>query len=349
MTGGQAGEPGEAGEPGQGAQAALPAVDPRPQGEPRRAPEPDDDDDDVYRVQLDVFDGPLDLLLHLVRKHELDIFDIPVSFITSKYLEYLNVMRSIQIDVASEYLVMAATLTHIKSRMLLPPDPNASDDDDAEGEFIDPRTELVRRLLEYQKYKHAAAQLGSRPILDRDIFPRGGSEPVDDTPAPLAPVSVFKLFDAFDQVLKRADQTADHAVLFERVGISERIIELTEMLHDRRRMRFSDLFLQGRDGRTMKVSRGELVITFLALLEMCKMRVVRVLQEDSLAELTIEFSAKRLDGDSVPTAERAAEAEAEEPIEAGHGTDSAADLSSDEDEGDSAAAGDRQDESDETQ
>lgn len=278
-------------------QQPLPNVDTTPQGEPRDAPnQPDALDEDVYRVKLDVFEGPLDLLLHLIRKHELDILDIPISFITNKYLEYLDMMRELSIDVASEYLVMAATLAHVKSKMLLPPDPNAADDDD-EFDEPDPRTELVRRLLEYQKYKRAAEQLGSRSRLGRDVFARGSNEPVAPEPTPLAPVSVFRLFDAFEKVLKRSNQVADHQVLFERVSIAERIIELTELLHDRRRARFTRLF---QTDDTTQPSRLELVVTFLAILEMCKMRVIRVLQDDPLGNLIVEFAPKRIDGDAEP-------------------------------------------------
>ena len=198
-------------------------------------------DPNAIHLQLDVFEGPLDLLLHLIRAHELDIFDIPISFVTEKYLHYLNMMRELHIDVASEFLVMAATLAHIKSKMLLPRD--ATDDGDDESEDpLDPRTELVRRLLEYQKYKDAAHGLASRSALGRDVFERGTSEPVPKGPAPLAPGNIFRLFDAFEQVLKRANQTADHKVLFERVSISERIMELTELLHDRSRLPFAQLF-----------------------------------------------------------------------------------------------------------
>lgn len=264
-------------------------ADDRPGGETFAA----DEDDHAYRVKLDMFEGPLDLLLHLIRKHELDILDIPVSFITEKYLEYLDLLTSVQIDVASEYLVMAATLTHIKSKMLLPQEPSDQADEDGEVEMMDPRAELVRRLLEYQKYKHAADQLGGRAALGRDIFPRGASEPVPEGPTPLAPGNVFKLFDAFEKVLKRAHQEADHQVLFERVGIAERIIELTELLHDNQRMRFDDLFVvTDADGNPKEPTRFELVVTFLALLEMCKMRVALIVQDDPLGEIVIEFAAK---------------------------------------------------------
>ncbi len=271
--------------------------------EPIDAPPDDADRADAYRVKVGEFDGPLDLLLHLVRKHELDILDIPIGFITQKYLEYLEVMRDLTIDVASEYLVMAATLTYIKSRMLLPRDPSQTDDDgEGEAEEVDPRADLVRRLLEYQKYKEAAERLAARPGPGRDMFDRGSETPMPEGPAPFAPVGVFKLFDAFSKVLKRANREGDHQVLFERIGITERIVQLTELLADRRRMAFDELFFHAPVPRSEPgaPSRFDLIITFLALLEMSKMRVARITQDDPLGELFVEFAAKRLAGDELP-------------------------------------------------
>src|SRR5688500_351442 len=130
-----------------------------------------------YSVELEVFEGPLDLLLHLVKKHELDILDIPIAFVTEKYLAYLDAMAGLDIDVAGEYLLMAATLCHIKSRELLPTpelDPDEAIEGDGEGEVeVDPRADLIRRLLEYQKYKEAAEQLGQRPVVGRNVWSRG--------------------------------------------------------------------------------------------------------------------------------------------------------------------------------
>jgi segregation and condensation protein A len=250
--------------------------------------------DDIYRVELDVFEGPLDLLLHLIQKHELDIFDIPISFVTKKYLEYLDWMGQLQIDVASEYLVMAATLAYIKSRMLLPDDPG--DADEEEGlDIADPRAELVRRLLEYQKYKDAAHQLGGRSVLDRDVFARGDGAIAPSDPAPFGPVNVFKLFEAFDDVLRRAKQTIDHEVIFERISIAERMVELTELLHDHGRMRFEEFLEVGSavgGTKSEQLPSFSLVVTFLALLEMVRLGVARVIQERALDDLMVEF-AKR--------------------------------------------------------
>ena len=130
---------------------------------------------DAFRIQLPNFEGPLDLLLHLIREHKLDIFDIPLALITEKYLAHLELMRKLNLDVAGEFILMAATLAHLKSRMLLPRVESQAVEEEEPG--ADPREELVRRLLEYQKYKEAAGALGEQPILDRDVFPRRAPPP----------------------------------------------------------------------------------------------------------------------------------------------------------------------------
>lgn len=245
-----------------------------------------------YRVALPSFEGPLDLLLHLIQQHELDILDIPVSFITTKYLEYLSLLRNLAIDLASEYLVMAATLVHIKSKMLLPAVPAGQEDDSILGqEEEDPRAELVRRLLEYQKYKAAAAELAERSTLGRDVFVRGSSEPVPEGPAPFAPLGMFSLLDAFEKVLKRANIKLDHEVVFDRISITERIVEITELLSVRRSMRFEDLLVAGAKERVL--TRFDLVITFLALLEMARLKLIDVYQSGPLEPIHIEFSGAR--------------------------------------------------------
>ncbi|WP_437551841.1 segregation/condensation protein A [Sorangium sp. So ce367] len=252
-----------------------------------------------YVVTLPSFEGPLDLLLHLIQQHELDILDIPVSFVTEKYLEYLKIMRSLSIDLASEYLVMAATLTHIKSKMLLPSVPAGQDDDGMPGEEEDPREELVRRLLEYQKYKVAAADLAERGTLGRDVFTRGMSESeVPKGPAPFAQTAIFSLLDAFERVLKRTNVQIDHEVVFDRISITDRIVELTEKLSARRAMRFEDLLLDS-VSKGGVIPRFEVVITFLAVLEMCKLRLIRVHQTDSLAPIHIQLAV----ADGAPVAD----------------------------------------------
>jgi segregation and condensation protein A len=162
------------------------------------------DDDQLYQVQLPEFEGPLDLLLHLVKRHELPILEIPIAFITQKYLEYLDMMRALNLDIAGEYLVMAATLAHIKSRELLPRSEHELEEEDEDEEGLDPRQALIRRLLEFQRYKNAAEQLGDRPMLGRQVFPRGApSEEVDPKDRPLAEVGTFELLSALSAVLSR--------------------------------------------------------------------------------------------------------------------------------------------------
>lgn len=240
------------------------------------------------RIELPNFEGPLDLLLHLIQEHQLDILDIPVSFVTEKYLRYLEIMRSLSIDVASEYLVMAATLALIKSKMLLPKDPNASASADGEEEELDPREELVRRLLEYQKYKSAAGELGERATLGSDVFPRGESEPAPPGPAPFAETPVFALLDAFEKLLSRSKVKLEHQVVFDRITISDRITELVDRLRGRRTATFDELLL-GPGGEAQPLTRFDLVITFLAVLEMCKLRLLRVFQAGPLEALYLEL------------------------------------------------------------
>ncbi|HEX3776101.1 MAG TPA: segregation/condensation protein A [Polyangiaceae bacterium] len=235
----------------------------------------------TYSVKLPTFEGPLDLLLHLIEEHELDVMDIPIAFVAQKYVEYITLMEELNIDVASEYLVMAATLTHIKSKMLLPVVPT-DQEDEAELE-LDPRAELVRRLLEYQKYKHAAEQLAGNPVLGRDIFLRGVPAPSVEGAAPLAGLSLFKLLDAFQGVLSRAKTTVDHQIDFERFSITDRINELSDLLKSRGRMLFEELF----DGSR---TRGDLIVTFLAILEMTRLRLTRVEQEGPLLPIFIELA-----------------------------------------------------------
>jgi segregation and condensation protein A len=258
------------------ADAARPAA-----GEGALAERSGPDFDGQYRVKLESFEGPLDLLLHLIQQHELDILDIPVSFITAKYLEYLQLMQVLSIEIASEYLVMAATLVHIKSKMLLPAPPPGQDDGMPLEEEEDPRAELVRRLLEYQKYKAAAAELAERGTLGRDVFPRGVEEEAAPGPAAFARVEVFGLLEAFEKILKKAKIKIDHEVVFDRISITDRIIELTEKLQGRRAVRFEWLFLSAGGPQT----RFDLVITFLAMLEMARMRLLRVYQTGPLAPI----------------------------------------------------------------
>ncbi len=239
----------------------------------------------AYSVQLPMFEGPLDLLLHLCQKHELNILDIPISFVTEKYLEYLAVMQLMNLDVAAEYLLMAATLAHIKSKMLLPAPPPGQEDDALEEEE-DPREALIRRLLEYQKYKLAAEELSARGVSGRDIFTRGSNieEAVNTGLPPLAEIPLYSLVEAFQRVLAKSKIQISHEVVADRISITDRIHELTSVLGARRRVMFEELFAG-------LVTKFDLVITFLACLEMTRLKMTRLFQTEPLGPLYVEYSA----------------------------------------------------------
>jgi segregation and condensation protein A len=247
-------------------------------------------------LELPGFEGPFDLLLHLIQEHELDILNIPIAFITDKYLHYLALMQELNIDVASEYLVMAATLAHMKSRQLLPTPP-ADDEADGDEADLDPRAELIRRLLEYQKYKQVAEELASRSVLGRDVFTRGERADALEGPAPLAPVGIFKLLDAFQRILSRANTVLDHQIEFERLSITDRINQLVDRLRNEGRVSFDDLF----EGQR---TRAELIVTFLALLEMTRLRLTNIHQDDALSPISVELAVaeRELVGEREPEA-----------------------------------------------
>ena len=221
-----------------------------------------------YTVHLEVFEGPLDLLLHLIKKNKLSITDIPIALITEQYLEYLKLMKVLNLDVAGEYLLMAATLLHIKSRLLLP----VSSEGEGEEEEADPRAELIRRLLEYQKYKEASLELEKRPLLDRDVFTRTVPQEEDEPEEERFEVSLFELLEAFRQVLERVRTESVHEVALETITLEEKIQEILSFLQrEQRSVAFHTLFPE-------QASRTMIVVTFLAILELVKMKAVRVFQ-----------------------------------------------------------------------
>jgi segregation and condensation protein A len=240
----------------------------------------------TFAVALPQFEGPLDLLLSLIQEHKLDIFDIPLSFIIEKYLEYMDAARALNIDLAAEYLLMAATLAHIKSRMLLPRDQAQEAPDGEAGP--DPRQELVRRLLEYQKYKDAAARFGALPHLGRDVFTRRAREEL-----PLAPddaayfkspeLSVYRLIELMDRVLRERKIEIPHEIFVERLSIGDRISVIADRLRIDERITFTSLFadLADRD-------RHRVVPTFLAVLEMARLKLIKVHQPERHAEIYLQ-------------------------------------------------------------
>jgi segregation and condensation protein A len=264
---------------------------------------------DAFRVALPPlkpgeppFEGPLDLILHLVKEHEVDLFDIPIAKITESYLATLEALRELDIDVAGEFLHMAAQLMLMKSRLLLPRT-EVAEDAPAEDAGADPRAELVRRLLEFQKYKAAGEELGGRDILDRTVFTRkvraerlAGPE----GPEGLADVSVFKLIEALDRALKLARPEHTHEVLTDRLTISDAISRVAEVLRLRRRATFEELLAGPAESRN---TRANVISTFLAILEMAKLKLIRIYQaslEDAGPGAEILVEAKDTLGDDVP-------------------------------------------------
>ncbi len=228
-----------------------------------------------YKVRLEVFEGPLDLLLYLIKKEEIDIYDIPISHLLERYLEYLSLAQELNIDLAGEFLEMAAELTYIKSKMLLP---EPETDDDEEGP--DPRADLVARLLEYQRYKLAAQSLVKRPLLDRDVFRRPASPEVEAAEGSVIEADLLLLLSAFQDLLKRLPKDQIHEIRGKSLGVAERVMELTERLKGKKQAAFEDLF----EGA---VTREDLVVTFLAFLEMAKQRLLRIIQEQVLHKIFV--------------------------------------------------------------
>jgi len=226
----------------------------------------------AYAVKLSIFEGPLDLLLHLIRLNEVDIIDIPVARIAEQYIEYLDLMRELNLDVAGEYLLMAATLAWIKSRMLLPPVEGEQEDEDT-----DPRAELIARLLEYQRFKEAAEELRERQILGRDVFEARGPSP-EGTPEAEREIEVglIELLDAFRTVLRVA-QSADlrHEVATEIITVRERMVAVMDALHARDVIDFEQVFQIQEE---IPPSRTMVVVTFLAILELVRLSALRVYQ-----------------------------------------------------------------------
>ena len=246
------------------------------------------------RISLKDFEGPLDLLLYLIRKHKMDIFDIPIAEITERYLNYLDAMPQINVDVAGDLIAMAATLIHIKSRMMLP----REDDDDLEDEEGgDPREELVRRLLEYQKYKEAAEQLHQRPWLGRDVYDRPMA--VDEIPKQedgeemIEEVGVYALIEAFQKVMSRVKFDSSHTVQLDEVKVEEQMSTIRNRLRMESRFTFTSLF-------TEKVTHAKMVATLLAILELARLKLLGIYQADEGGEIYLSSKGDVEDDDLWP-------------------------------------------------
>ncbi len=236
---------------------------------------------DALPIRLDNFEGPLDLLLHLIKKHEVNIYDIPIALITTQYLDAIKMLQELNLDIAGEFLVMAATLIHIKSRMLLPRPESAAGGEDGQEE--DPRDVLVRRLLEHQKYKAAAELLHERGALRAAQWQRPDERVAaiaGDDNEPELEVDLFSLLAAFHAVVQRAKQRPQMVLPAAQIPIEERIDQLLARLSDTTACGFDDLFADVAD-------RPGLIVTFLALLEMIRLKLVRVFQSGSFGPIRV--------------------------------------------------------------
>ena len=231
-----------------------------------------EDPQSAYSVELDIFNGPLDLLLHLIKKNEVDIYDIPIALIIEQYLEYLDFLKDVNLEIVGDYMSMAAELGYIKSRMLLP---RIKDEDEDEGQ--DPREELVRQLLEYERYRSAAEELGGMEILGKDVFLAGYDrkeafgEPAEETE--FVKFDLWSLVDAFSKVYesRKKSETEEISLTPQTYTVEERKSQMIEIMRSKKEVLFEDLF--GED-----INRMELVITFLSILELLKDCILDVFQ-----------------------------------------------------------------------
>ena len=238
----------------------------------------------AYQVKLDTFEGPLDLLIHLIKMEEVNIYDIPIALITARYLEYIELMQELNLDMAGEFLVMASTLIHIKSRMLLPrPDPTQDDPEE------DPREALVRRLLEHQKFKAAAELLFERATVRSAQWTRPDERVADlagESSEPEFDVDLLSLLSAFRGVLERARQRPPVPLPGSQISVESRIEQLLTRLSETDACGFEELFLD-------VSARSDLIVTFLALLEMIRLKLVRVFQSGSFGPIRVYRRAQK--------------------------------------------------------
>lgn len=237
------------------------------------------------KIKLEVFEGPLDLLLYLIKKEEIDIYDIPIAKITQQYLEYLEFMEMLDLNIAGEFIVMAATLMHIKSKMLLPPDPNEV----KEEEEIDPRLELVQKLLEYKRFKEAAGELLEMETRQKDVFKRGLSplEMPEDKSKSCFEASLFDLITAFNKILKDIPKEVFYEVIKDEFTVEGKMHDIFHLLVDKPLAYFSDLFKNAKN-------KFEVVTIFLAILELIRLKEIIAIQERPFGEIKIERNPENI-------------------------------------------------------
>ncbi len=237
----------------------------------------------TYQLKLDIFEGPLDLLLHLIKEQKMEIHDISVSEISRQYLKYMELMTDLNLEVAGEYLVMAAELTRLKSKMLLPS--HGDNEDDEEG--TDPRAELARRLMEYQRYKGAAGDLRQLEYDRQQLFSRGSEIQIEEGEEEIVvDATVFDLFSAFKEVLSRRTFKEDIEIKITTLSVSERVNRVLDTLNEHESVTFESLFAENE-------SKLEVIVTFLALLELMRMALIRVQQGNQFETIRVYRTADR--------------------------------------------------------
>ncbi len=236
-------------------------------------------EDPDYKVKLEIFEGPLDLLLYLIKKDEIGIYDVSIERITTQYLHYINTFKMLNIELASEFIVMAANLMYIKSRELLPKTQQPPEED---AEEDDPRWELIRQLVEYKKFKDAAQFLGTQEAKEEEFFATTPELPdLSAAPPPMAEVGIFDLIRAFQRVLKRFEDSTDfREIVDDRFTVADKIEHLLEIVPLGGRMVFETLFSDA-------ASKGEVIVTFLAMLELIKLNHLQVEQESMLGQILV--------------------------------------------------------------
>jgi segregation and condensation protein A len=262
-----------------------------------------------YKVKFEVFEGPLDLLLYLIKKEEVDIYSVNLTTLASQFIEYIEMMREFDLEVAGEFLVMASTLMYIKSRELLPVDQQAQVEEEEDGE--DPRWELIRQLVEYKKFKDAAAQLQTLEARQEDVYPRLPIKPVfeEEKPATKPEVTIFDLLNAVNSVLKRFEKRDNPREIYEdKWSVSEKIEHIVTLMTTQSGVRFSELFEDA-------TSRSEVVCTFLALLELIRLKQLVCAQSSDFGEIEIRKREAAAPETSTPEASVIATTAPEEGLE----------------------------------
>ncbi len=237
----------------------------------------------AYKIKLDIFEGPLDLLLYLVKKDHLNICDIPIAQVTEQYLQYLELMRLLDLHIAGEFLVMASTLLHIKSKMLLPVPPESEEPQEEE----DPRQELMRKLLEYQQYKEAAALLREKEITRQNVFTRPPQSPADGREEVYFEASIFDLFTAFSKALKEIPRELIYEVIRDEFTVEQKIHDLLHLLLQDAMLSMSSLFAKAKN-------KLEMIVTFLAVLELIRLKEVVIIQKEMFSDIQLMRNQEKI-------------------------------------------------------